>query len=320
MEKNKQLDFETRKMREDMRQERRRLQFPFLMMSPFIILTLIFVCIPIVLMILMSFTDMGITLEWNFIGFTNYKKIFTNPEMGKIILRTLLFVAVNVCFSLLGSIFVVVITTYYLDLVYKRKNLGLFFRIIWLLPSLTPSIVMMSIWRFVFGPQNYGLINKILLALNLPAMNWFSDYSMQLLMFAACLGSASGSIILFSSAIMQIPNHILQSAKVDGASNLYICRRIVLPYLRWPIMQKTLWTILDNFTAYESIRLLTSGGPMGSTTTYAYYIYENAYYYQTYGYGAALSVFMVALSVCFGLIMLRVFNIDKQMRAPRMDI
>lgn len=95
MEKNK-LDFETRKMREDMRQERRRLQFPFLMMSPFIILTLIFVCIPIVLMILMSFTDMGITLEWNFIGFTNYKKIFTNPEMGKIILRTLLLSLIHI--------------------------------------------------------------------------------------------------------------------------------------------------------------------------------------------------------------------------------
>lgn len=319
MENNK-LDFEARKIREDMRQERRRLRFPFLMMSPFIILTLIFVCIPVGLMIAMSFTDMGIGLKWNFIGLANYKKIFGYPEIEKILLRTLLFVGVNVSLSVLGSIFVVMITTYYLDLVYKRKNLGLLFRIIWLLPSLTPTIVMAFIWKFVFGPESYGLINKILLALDLPTVNWFSNYSMQILMFAAILGSASGSIILFSSAIMQIPEHILQSAKVDGAGHFYICRKIVLPYLRWPIMQKTLWTILGNFTTYESIRLLTSGGPMGSTTTYAYYIYQNAYSYRTYGYGAALSVFMVALAIVFGLIMLRVFQIDKQMRPPRMDI
>lgn len=69
-----------------MRQERRRLRFPFLMMSPFIILTLIFVCIPVGLMIAMSFTDMGIGLKWNFIGLANYKKIFGYLEIEKILL------------------------------------------------------------------------------------------------------------------------------------------------------------------------------------------------------------------------------------------
>ena len=85
-------------------------------------------------------------------------------------------------------------------------------------------------------------------------------------------------------------------------------------------MQKTLWSILGNFTLYESIRLLTNGGPMGKTTTYSYYIFQNAYTYYTYGYGAALSVFLVAMSITIGLIMLRVFKVDKQMRIPRMDI
>jgi inositol-phosphate transport system permease protein len=307
-------------MRGDAMAIRRKQLFPFMMMSPFFILTLIFVCIPIVLMIAMSFTDMGVTLKWDFIGIANYKKIFGYPGIDKIILRTLLFVSVNTVFSVLGSIFVVVITTYYLDIVYRRENLGLLFRIVWLIPSLTPTIVFMFIWRFVFGPVEYGLVNKILLSLGLPAVNWFTQSSMELLMLAICLRSASDSIILFSSAVRQIPYSIIQSARVDGASSFYICRRIVLPYLSWPITQKTLWSILGNFTTYETILLLTNGGPMGSTTTYAYYIYQAAYKYQTYGYGAALSVFLVAMSVTFGLIMLRVFKVDKQMRIPRMDI
>ena len=226
----------------------------------------------------------------------------------------------NVVLSLIGSLFVVVITTYYLDIVYKRKNLGLLFRIIWLIPSLTPTIVFMFIWRFVFGPESYGLINQMLIFFGLPTVQWFTTSSFALLILAGCLRSASGSIILFSSAISQIPGSILQSAKVDGASNFSILRKIVLPYLSWPITQKTLWSILGNFTAYESIRLLTNGGPMGKTVTYAYYIYQNAYQFHNYGYGAALSVFMVGMSIIFGLIMLRVFKVNQQMRVPRMDI
>lgn len=306
--------------KEDLRALRHKHRFPFLMMAPFLILTFIFVCVPVFLMLLMSFTDMGISLKWNFIGLSNYKRLFGYPDIGKIILRTLMFVGVNTVCSVLGSIFVVTITTYYLDIVYKRKNLGLLFRIIWLIPSLTPSMVLAFIWRFVFGPESYGLLNQMLQTMNLPTVDWFSGFSMQILMFSCCLGSASGSIILFSSAIQQIPESIVQSARVDGAGNFYICRRIVLPYLRWPITQKTLWSILGNFTTYEAIRLLTNGGPMGSTTTYAYYIYQNAYQYRTYGYGATLSVFMVALSAGIGLIILRMFRMDKQMRAPRMDI
>ena len=307
-------------IRKDMREQKRKSKFPLLMLSPFFFLVTIFIIVPVILMLVMSFTDMGLSLKWNFIGTENFEKIFGHPDIPKIIGRTLFFVAISTFFSVIGSIFVVVITTYYLDIVYCRENLGLLFRIIWLLPSLTPSVVYMFIWRFVLGPQEYGMLNKILLWLNMPSVAWFTDSAFPIVIFVCCLASASGSIILFSSAIRQIPNNIIQSAKVDGASSLYICRKIVLPYLAWPIMQKTLWSVLGFFTTYEMIRLLTMGGPMGKTTTYAYYIYQNAYIYRTYGLGAALSVFMVAMSIVFGFVILRLFRVDKQMRAPRMDI
>ena len=298
----------------------RKQVFPYAMLLPFIILAVIFVVIPIGMMIYYSFTDMDYMMKPNFIGLANYERVFSYPAMGKILKTTLIYVGVNVIFSVLGSIFIVIITTYYLDIVYKRKNLGLLFRIIWLIPDLTPTIVFMFIWRFVFGPAEYGLVNKFLIALSLEPVDFFTKNSLTLLLVSTCLRSASGSIILFSSAVSQIPESIIQSARVDGASNLKICFRIVMPYLSWPITQKTLWTILGSFCGYESIRLLTEGGPMGSTTTYAFFIYENAHKYQNYGYGSALSVFLVAMSITLGMIMLKVFKVDKQMRKPRMDI
>ena len=304
----------------DRRGERARYRFPLLMMTPFMIMIIIFVVIPVIVMIVMSFTDMDVKMAWHFIGFNNYRKIFGYPKFKQIIVRTLLFVLFDVFFSVLGSIFVCIITTYYLDIVYQRKNLGLFYRILWLIPNLTPQIVYMLIWKLCFGAEGYGLINNMLAALHLPTVDWFTKASFQLLVFVNCLKSASGSIILFSSAIQQIPQSIIQSARVDGAGNMRICMKIVLPYLKWPITQKTLWSILGNFTAYESIRLFTNGGPMGGTTTYAYYIYQNAYSYYRYGYGAALSVFLVCISILLGMVMLHIFKVDKQLHKSRMDI
>lgn len=317
--KNKKTENE-RTLRSDKIAKLRTQAFPFAMMTPYLILTFIFVIIPIVIMFCLSFTDFDYSMRGSYIGFANYEHIFQYPGMGRIIKQTILFVGVSVVFSVLGSIFIVIITTYYLDIVYKRKKLGLIFRVLWLVPDLTPTIVYMFMWRFVFGAAEYGLINKCLAFFGLPDVAWFTNYSMFLLLFTTILRNSSGSVVLFSSAVSQIPENVIQSAKVDGASPLTTCFRIVLSYLKWPIMQKTLWTILGSFCTYESIKLLTGGGPMQSTTTYAYYIYENAYKFQDYGYGAALSVFMVIMSCTLGMIMLRVFKIDKQMRDPRMDI
>ncbi len=301
-------------------EKRKRNAFPWLMMTPFLTVITVFVLLPIVIMLVMSFTDMGMTLQWNFVGLKNYKWIIHYPGLHKIIVRSFVFVGVNTVLSVLGSIFLSVIATYYLDIVYQRENAGILFRIIWLIPSLTPSVVYAFIWKFVFGNTDRGLLNGLLAALNLPTISWFAKYPMQIMMLICSLTSASGSIILFASAIRQIPDNIIQAAKVDGASNLRICREIVIPYLRWPITQKTLWSILGFFCTYEIIRLMTEGGPMGKTTIFSYYIYQHGFNLKTYGMGAALSVFLVSLSICIGMIVLRIFKVEQQLQDPRMDL
>lgn len=294
--------------------------FPFMMLSPFFILTGIFVFIPIILMVVMSFTNMGLSLEWNFIGFKNYEYMFKDPSVPTIIIRTFVFVIVCTVFSIIGSVFIAVMTTFYLDVIYKKENAGLFFRIIWLIPSLTPSVVYAFIWRFVFGSTEQSLINGILHFFGIAPIIWLSDYAMLIMMFICCLSSASGSIILFGSAIRQIPTAIIHASKVDGASNYQLLSKIVMPYLIWPITQKTLWSVLGFFCTYEIIRLMTYGGPANKTTTFAYYIYKTAFDFKKFGMGSALSVVLVTMSCILGLIVLKIFNVEKQLQDPRMDI
>lgn len=312
------------KIRSDDERTRRdvvhRKLFPYQMLSPFFILTGVFVAIPIVLMVAMSFTDMGLDYQWNFVALANYKKVLNDPSIPVIVSRTILFVVVCTVLSVLGSILIAIMTTFYLDIAYKRENAGLLFRIIWLIPSLTPSVVYAFIWRFVFGANDQALINGILARFGIEPVTWMANYPMQILIFICCLSSASGSIILFASAVRQIPDNIIQAAKVDGASNFYVMRKIVMPYLRWPITQKTLWSVLSFFCTYEIIMLLTEGGPSGKTTTFAYYIYKNAFELHKFGLGAALSVMLVMMSGVLGLIVLKVTKVEKQLYPPRMDL
>ncbi|HHX37105.1 MAG TPA: sugar ABC transporter permease [Clostridiaceae bacterium] len=316
----KQLTMAEIDQREDRKARRRSKRFPFMLMSPFFVLTGIFVIVPILIIFVMSFTDMGLTLEWNFIGFETYTRLFADPALKTILLRTFLFVVLATICSVLSSIFITVITTFYLDVIYRKENAGIIFRIIWLLPSLTPSVVYAFIWNYVFGPTDYHLMNIVRSWFDLEPITWFALYPQQILFLAVVITSASSSIILFSAAVRQIPPHIIQAAQVDGATPLYICRKIVLPYLRWPITQKTLWSVLIYFCTYEIIFLLTKGGPAGKTTTFAYYVYQNAFNLKKFGMGAALAVVLVAMSAILGLLVLRAFKVNEQLQEPRMDI
>lgn len=305
---------------EDRRAIRKRKAFPFLLMSPFFVVTGIFVIVPIILIFIMSFTDMDITLEWHFVGLNATLRLFRDPNLTGIVVRTLGFVALGTVSSVLSSVFISVITTFYLDTIYSRESVGVFFRTLWLLPSLTPSVVYAFIGNYIFGPTEHHLLNAIRSWLGMNAITWMAQYPEQILFMFIVISSASGSIILFSAAIRQIPAHIIQAAKVDGATPLRICRKIVLPYLRWPIMQKTLWSVLGLFCTYEIIFLMTQGGPFGRTTTFAYYIYQNAFNLKKFGTGAALAVILVVMSSLLGLLVLKVFRVEKQLQDPRMDI
>lgn len=307
-------------MAEDRKAVRRRKAFPFLLMSPFFVITGIFVIVPIILVFVMSFTNMDITLEWKFVGMSAYFRLFKDPNLQDIILRTLGFVVLGTVCSVLSSVFITVVTTFYLDTIYRRESIGVFFRILWLLPSLTPSVVYAFIWNYVFGPTEYHLLNNIRSSLGMGSISWLAQYPEQILFLIVVISSASGSIILFSAAIRQIPAHIIQAAKVDGATPLRICHKIVLPYLRWPITQKTLWSVLGLFCTYEIIFLMTQGGPSKRTTTFAYYIYQNAFNLKKFGAGAALAVILVIMSSLLGLLVLKVFKVEKQLQDPKMDI
>ena len=131
---------------------------------------------------------------------------------------------------------------------------------------------------------------------------------------------ASLGMIIFTSAIRGIPEHLFHAARVDGAGTLAVVRHITLPALRWPISFVTIYQTLSLLVSFEYILLLTKGGPFYDTTVYALYVYRRAFESGQYGYGAALALFLIVIGVIFALLGWRFFDMKRLLQQPRIEV
>lgn len=287
---------------------------PFI--GPFLLLILLFYFIPVILTLLMSFTDMDYALEWNFVGLQNYIKLFRDQNIGIVILNTLKYVfftlIINVGFGLLLAIF----TTYYI----KNENKGLLFKTIWMFPRMTPAVIYALLWLWFLDPTETGMLNIVTNKLfKMPSQNWILNHPMTVIILANGMIGVSLGMIVFSSAIKSIPQNYFQAASVDGASDRHIIRYIILPFLKWPLMFMTIWQTLSLLTSYEYILLITDGGPLNRSEVWALYSYHKAFKHYEFGYGAAISVVLVIIAIIIALIMLKLFGYEAMMNKGKID-
>lgn len=296
---------------------RRRSNF-VIFLGPAILLTVFFFIIPVLIDVAVSFTDMGRSLRVT--GFTTeqYQKIFSNDRrLPQVIGLTFLYVfgtlaIFNVSFALLLALLTTSIS----------KISGNFFRGVWLLPRMSPSVLYILLWLWVVNPSEAGLLNQVLMTLfglDQP-LDLKTTAPIPLIIVANGFIGASLGMIIFTAAIRGIPEHLFHAAKVDGAGALSTIRYIVLPALRWPISFVTIYQTLSLLVSFEYILLLTKGGPFYDTTVYALYVYRRAFESGQYAYGAALALFLIVLGVAFALLGWRFFDMQKLLQRPRIEV
>lgn len=237
--------------------------FPYLIAAPALIILALGMIYPMLWAAFHSFTDKRIAAEATFNGLENYRYIFTDPVYLRSIGNTLYFTIG----SMVGKVIVGVIVALILNMNLKFRNM---LRTLFLLPWTLPSVVAIYTWMWLYT-GNGGLINNILLRLGLIKMpiGWLSN---------AKLGIMSLSIVniwrgipfialTVLSGLQTIPTELYESAAIDGANTIKSFRYITLPLILSVILVATListiWTIND----FETIYLLTGGGPGQSTFT-----------------------------------------------------
>lgn len=275
---------------------------PFLL--PFAFLVTLFFFVPVVLNILLAFTDMDFAMHWDFVGLKNYFRFFTDRIIPKVLLNTVIYVPATLAINVGLGLVLGILSTYYVP-----ENVGLLFRAIWLLPRMTPPVVYALLWLWVLDPTEYGLLN-MLIGQN---VNWTMQHPLGVVIIVNGMVGASFGMIIFSAAVKSIPRDYIMAAQVDGASNWQIVRRIIIPLLRWPLMFVTSWQTLSLLASYEYILLVTDGGPFYKSEVWSLYAYHTAFSHQLYGYGAAIAMILVIVAIVVTMIMLKIFGFRRLM-------
>ena len=287
-------------------------------LGPAIVLTFMFYVVPVIVDIVISFTDMGRSLSAHEFTTKQYVKVFTGDKrLPQVIGLTFIYVLgtlaiFNVTFGLILAILTTAI---------PRTSAG-FFRGVWLLPRMSPSVLYIFLWIWVINPSEFGLLNQILENVFGVAepVDLMTNAPIELIIFSNGFIGASMGMIIFTSAIRSIPEHLFHAARVDGAGGLAVVRHITLPALRWPISFITIYQTLSLTVSFEYILLLTNGGPFFDTTVFALYIYRRAFENGQYAYGAALALFLIVIGIVLAMLGWKFFDMKKLLQEPRIEV
>ena len=228
-----------------------------------------------------------------FVGLANFGRLFTDDKFHNALGNTLLFTAVSVSIEFgLGLGFALLVDRYVQRLTFIKTVL--------LLPMMLPPIAVAIVWKLMYQPQ-FGVINDLLIRLGLEPSLWASGHGSAMLslividiwewtpfVFLMCLAGLAG-----------LPSEPYEAAEIDGAGAWQKFRDLTWPFLRPVVTIIILLRMMDAFRLFDTVFVVTYGGPAGATETLSYYIYKVAFRFFDIGYAAAISLFMLALTVGF---------------------
>ena len=287
-----------------------------LFLGPATALLVIFFMAPVLVDIGIAFSDMGRNLRVSQFTTGNVQRMLSGDfRLAGVLTTTLIYVLCTLAIFNVSYGLILALATTALP-----QRTGAFFRAVWLLPRMSPSVVYALLWTWVVAPTDYGLLNQVLAASGLPLFDMKSQAPMLLIVLANGFIGASFGLIIFTSAIRSIPEHLFHAARVDGAGELAIIRHVTLPAIRWQLSFVTLYQALSLLVSFEYIWLITDGGPFYDTTVWALYVYERAFGNGQYAYGAALSLALVVIGIAVALLLWRFFDMRALLQKPRIEV
>jgi inositol-phosphate transport system permease protein len=287
-----------------------------LFLGPATALLVVFFIAPVIIDIGLAFSDMGRNLRVSEFTTENVTRVVSGDRrLLSVMTTTFLYVVFTLSIFNVGYGLLLALATTALP-----QRTGAFFRAVWLLPRMSPSVVYALLWTWVVAPTEFGLLNQVLTGLGLPVFDMKSDAPMVLIVLANGFIGASFGLIIFTSAIRSVPEHLFHAARVDGAGELSIIRHVTLPAIRWQLSFVTLYQALSLLVSFEYIWLITDGGPFYDTTVWALYVYKRAFNNGQYAYGAALSLGLVIIGIAVALVLWRFFDMRALLQKPRIEV
>ncbi|MBA2577965.1 MAG: sugar ABC transporter permease [Euzebyaceae bacterium] len=249
----------------------------------------LFLVVPSIWLLLVTFQSGGVYGEAQFVGLDNWRQLFVDPLVTQTMRNTLLLAAMSI-----PALFVVG-----LGLALLLRNIGRggpALRAALYFPTLTPLVIIGSIWLFLVHPD-FGALNLGIRALGGDTVNWLGDTAIALPTIAMVeVWRGMGFWALFFLAgLLALPEELYQAAHLDGTNAWQRLRYLTLPLMRPVFLFAAIVAIFYTLQVFDTVFVMTDGGPANSTATVAWYVYKSIYVYDQAGFGASLSFILLLM-------------------------
>lgn len=274
---------------------------PWLLLSPVFILLIAVTIYPFIYGLYLSFSNYSIIMGISFRGIGNYVELFRDVRFLHSLRVTLIFVFSAVFIEFLVGLGIALL----LNRQFWQKRV--FVSLIYV-PMIMAPIAVALMWRMIYN-ADFGPINYFLLTLNLTnrKIAWLSEtnYALFSLILVDVWQWSPFVFLVLYAGLQSVPAELLEAAQIDGASRWKIFQYLITPFLSPFIILAFLFRIMDAFKIFDSVSVLTKGGPGTSTEVVSWLSYLTGFTYFQLGYAAAMSMVLFAIIILISQVLLK---------------
>ncbi|PDY23476.1 ABC transporter [Bacillus cereus] len=258
---------------------------------------ILFWIIPNFISLGISFTDWDfMTNDFNFVGLENYFNLFTQDSFMQALLNTFYFG--------IGTVIPTIALGLGFALFFRKKFKGsALYQLMIFSPWVTPTIAVSIVWSLLYEPQ-FGVINKVLNFFGVPGLDWLqsSQTAMLAVIIVTVWKLVGWTMFFYIGALEKVPDSLYEAASIDGANSWQKFRYVTLPMVSSTTFFLVVVNTISSVQAYDQIKILTQGGPSGSTRTLLYLFFQQGFEQFDMGSATAIAFIILIITILLSVI------------------
>jgi multiple sugar transport system permease protein len=252
----------------------------------------------------LSFTEYSLLSAPNFNGLANYERMIQDSFFWNALVVTVEYVVLNIGFQTVLAVLLAVLL--------HRLTRSIVIRGLVLMPYLVANVVVALLWFWMLDAQ-IGIVNQVLGWVGLGPISFFGSeaWAIPTIAFVNTWRHLGYTALLIFAGLVMIPRIFYEAAKIDGASEWQMFRRITLPLLRPVLALVLVITVVGSFQVFDTVAVTTAGGPADATRVIQYYIFDLAFQRLDYGYASAVSVVLLVVLSVIAFVQLRLMRANE---------